>query len=201
MQIKKEEVRMALLEAAEKEFMAKGFNQASLRKIIKAAGTTIGNFYNYFENKEAIYEALVEGEYNQLVYFMENHEKLERPDYLWEVVDVLTWRKVLSEFIGDAIPTFSKRFVLLIEGSQGTRFEATREILLQMLTEHFHSHMKIFGHSQVQPEMAQIIALQFIEGFLQILKKYDDEALQKKLITEHILFHIMGTMALIGAFE
>lgn len=201
MQIKKEEVRMALLDAAEKEFFDKGFKNASLRKIIKAAGTTIGNFYNYFDSKEAIYEALVEGEYNKFVYFIEHHDEINRPDYLWEIADVRKWRSVMFEFIEAYIPPFSNRFVLLIEGSEGTRFEKTRDILLQVLTEHFLSHMEEFGHSHVHPEMAEIIAIQFIEGFLFILKNYKEETIRKKLITEHFLFHIIGSMSLIGDFK
>ena len=35
--------------------MKNGFKNASLRQIVKDAGTTIGNFYNYFENKEALF--------------------------------------------------------------------------------------------------------------------------------------------------
>lgn len=201
MQIKKEEVRMALLNAAEQEFLSKGFNNASLRKIIKAAGTTIGNFYNYFDSKEAIYEALVEEEYNKFVYFIEHHDEINRPDYLWDVTDIRKWRSVLFELIEEYIPHFSNRFVLLIEGSEGTRYEKTREMLLNILREHFVSHMEEFGRSNVHPEMAEIIAIQFIEGFLFILKNYTEETMRKKLITEHLLFHFMGSMSLIGDFK
>lgn len=201
MQVKKEEVHMALMHAAEQEFLEKGFMQASLRQIVKAAGTTIGNFYNYFENKEAIFEALVEAEYNNFIYLIEHHDAIERPDYLWETTDIRQWRSVLGEFIEKYIPPFSNRVVLLIEASQGTRFEKTRELLLSILSEHFASHVDTFGRSHVHPEMAKVIGIEFIEGFLYILKNVKDEATRKTLVTEHFLFHMIGSMAIIGEFN
>jgi len=201
MQSKKEEVRNALLNAGEKEFLTNGFKNSSLRKIIKIAGTTIGNFYNYFDNKEALFEALVKDEYDKFIYFLEHHEEIERPDYLWNVSDVRIWRSSLFEFIENYMPTFSKRFVLLIEGSEGTQFEKVKENLLQFLTEHFVSHIQKVKNSQAHIEMAEIVSVQFVEGFLFILKNYEDETMRKKLITEHMLFIIMGSMSLIGEFK
>ncbi len=139
MQIKKEEVRIALLDAAETEFLDKGFKNSSLRKIIKAAGTTIGNFYNYFDSKEAIYEALVEGEYNKFVYFIEHHDEINRPDYLWEITDVRKWRSVMFEFIEEYIPPFFQSLcVTLLKAVKEPDLKKTRDILLQVLTEHFY---------------------------------------------------------------
>lgn len=201
MQIKKEEVRTAFLHAAEEEFLDKGFKNASLRKIVNSAGTTIGNFYNYFKNKEALYEALVENEYNEFVYFIKNHDKIESPDHLWDITDIREWRKILFHFIERYIPPFSNRFVLLLEGSEGTRFENTKEMLIELLKEHFAEHIEELGNSEVHPEIAEIISLQFIEGFIFILKRYKEEKLRKSLIVEHMLFHFMGAMALMGEFK
>ena len=49
-----------ILAAAKAEFLAKGFQAASLRQIVKNAGVTTGAFYGYFSSKEAVYAALVE---------------------------------------------------------------------------------------------------------------------------------------------
>lgn len=48
-----------ILEAAEAEFLEKGFQAASLRKIVKEAGVTTGAFYRYYPTKEALFDALV----------------------------------------------------------------------------------------------------------------------------------------------
>ena len=60
MQIKKDTMKNALLASAENQFLLKGFDKASLRQIVKEAGTTIGNFYNYFDKKLSPYQAIQE---------------------------------------------------------------------------------------------------------------------------------------------
>lgn len=55
-----EETRKNLLESARKEFLAKGFMSASLRTISANANVTTGAMYRYFENKDALFCALVD---------------------------------------------------------------------------------------------------------------------------------------------
>ena len=49
-----------LLACAKKHFLENGFEHASIREICKAAHVTNGAFYNHFEDKEALFGALVE---------------------------------------------------------------------------------------------------------------------------------------------
>ena len=48
-----------ILEVGKREFLAKGFKDASLRKIVAEAGFTKGAFYGYYPDKAALFEALV----------------------------------------------------------------------------------------------------------------------------------------------
>ena len=49
-----------LLLCAQKHFLKYGFERASIREICKDAHVTNGAFYNHFEDKEALFGALVE---------------------------------------------------------------------------------------------------------------------------------------------
>lgn len=49
----------AFLEAARKVFSEKGFLNAKISDIAAAAGRSSGSFYNYYENKEQLLEALL----------------------------------------------------------------------------------------------------------------------------------------------
>lgn len=49
----------ALLEAAVKEFGAKGFHATGITDITRAAGVALGSFYTWFESKEVLYRAVV----------------------------------------------------------------------------------------------------------------------------------------------
>jgi AcrR family transcriptional regulator len=48
-----------IMEVSKREFLQKGFKDASLRNIAAAAGLTTGAIYGYFKDKNAIFEALV----------------------------------------------------------------------------------------------------------------------------------------------
>ena len=56
-----------ILSAAKAEFSEKGFQSASLRRIVKNAGVTTGAFYGYFKSKEEVLDALVERQYNHVI--------------------------------------------------------------------------------------------------------------------------------------
>ncbi|MBQ6216417.1 MAG: TetR/AcrR family transcriptional regulator [Erysipelotrichaceae bacterium] len=55
----KDETRRAIIEAAKKEFLEKGFEDASMRSIAAKANITVGNIYRYFENKEELNKYIV----------------------------------------------------------------------------------------------------------------------------------------------
>jgi AcrR family transcriptional regulator len=54
-----EATRRRLLEAAEVVFAEQGYHEASIVKITERAGIGLGTFYQYFDSKQSIFEALV----------------------------------------------------------------------------------------------------------------------------------------------
>jgi AcrR family transcriptional regulator len=56
----RQESRKRILEAARKLFVHKGYEATTMQQIVREAGTSIGNAYFYFENKEKLVKALVE---------------------------------------------------------------------------------------------------------------------------------------------
>ena len=60
MQYLKETVRDKIYASAIEEFKTFGYQEASIRNIANNAGISLGNIYRYFENKEALYIAVVQ---------------------------------------------------------------------------------------------------------------------------------------------
>jgi AcrR family transcriptional regulator len=58
-QVPKEEMRRAILGAAAEELAEAGFERATLASIASRAGTSIGNLYKYFANKEELFDAAI----------------------------------------------------------------------------------------------------------------------------------------------
>ena len=53
------ETRSKLLQSAREEFVEKGYMKASLRNICKNAGVTTGALYFFFEDKAALFDAVI----------------------------------------------------------------------------------------------------------------------------------------------
>ena len=53
------ETQQNILKVGKREFLEKGFKDASLRKIVAEAGFTKGAFYGYYPDKTTLFKALV----------------------------------------------------------------------------------------------------------------------------------------------
>ncbi|PKM50025.1 MAG: hypothetical protein CVV02_12950 [Firmicutes bacterium HGW-Firmicutes-7] len=201
MQIKKEQVRDSILKNAELEFYTNGFEKASIRRIVKASGTTIGNFYNYFESKEELFNQIVGEEYYNFKFLLQNHNKLVKPDYLWQISNPSEWKKVLADFIPKFIPQLGNKFVILIECSKGTKYDQAREVLIDLLDEHFKEHLKEHNAKYEMIDIGKVLAEQVLNGIVSIIRQYyNDEKKKNDMIIEYLLFYFIGTMGLLGEF-
>ncbi len=80
MQIKKDEVENSIIKAAEKEFVEKGYKDASLRSISKSSGVSLSNIYNYFKSKDKLYQQILRpllDSINSVKIFLKNHSEDE----------------------------------------------------------------------------------------------------------------------------
>jgi AcrR family transcriptional regulator len=58
--------RRQILDAAESCFRARGFHAATMAEIATAAGLSVGQIYRFFENKEALIEAITDLQMDEL---------------------------------------------------------------------------------------------------------------------------------------
>src|SRR5436305_15312765 len=56
-----EDRREQIIDAAMQAFSQKGYTRATNKDIAREAGITPGLVYHYFENKEALFKAIIEG--------------------------------------------------------------------------------------------------------------------------------------------
>jgi len=119
----KSESHKRIIEAAKKEFLEYGYNDASLRRIAAEANIQVGGLYNHFASKEEMYESLVEPAITDFYEFYrtigkEYFEEADTADenYSWETKSEVVRT---MEFIYDHYDEFT----LLILRSEGTRYE------------------------------------------------------------------------------
>ena len=77
-----QQTRQRLLRCAKAEFLSRGFEHASLRRICGAAGVTTGAVYFFFQNKEDLFAQIVQDTAQQLTQLGHElaSEELEHPD-------------------------------------------------------------------------------------------------------------------------
>lgn len=162
MQILKEEVRQRILQAAREEFLEKGFQESSMRRIAQKAGVTPGNIYAYFPGKEALFERLVEPAVADI------RRLLETPADGGFSLENLADR-VAGSFLANQIP-----FRLLTERADGTRYGRLREDLIDLISRRIRQeHLCSLPRELQSPSFAEALSRAFIGGLLCLLWRYD----------------------------
>lgn len=192
MQTKKSEVKNKLLDAANDEFLEKGFDKASIRSIVKKAETTVGNFYNYFESKEMIFAELVDDVYIKFKAFIADHQDEDFNPNILKKLNIRVIRTAVKVGAKKMLPMFDDKFLLLIDNSEGTKYAGAKAELMEVLGKHFGEHIKEYSKKYKINEMGTIISKQLIEAIIYILKSTPDEKKREQLIVEEIVFIGLG---------
>lgn len=112
-----------ILAAGKREFLEKGFKDASLRAIVREAGFTKGAFYGYYSSKEALFDALVSPAADELIarfkQAQQAHYELIPADQTGRSQELSTG--YLNAFINYIYDNFDA-FKLVICCSEGTRY-------------------------------------------------------------------------------
>ena len=121
-----------LLEAGKKEFLAHGFQGASLRDIAASLGVTTGAIYRYYTDKAELFSALVEKPARELEerYRAAQKEFADQPlqDQLTELPEVSDENSWIMEFIYDNFDAFK----LIVCCSAGTGYEHYLDTLVEI---------------------------------------------------------------------
>ena len=139
------ETQLKILEIGKKEFLAKGYKDASLRGIVREAGFTQGAFYGYYPDKAALFDALVSEAADGL---LEKFKSAQQAHY-----DLIPQGKTAQNF--DA-------FKLVICCSEGTRYASYISDLVEIevtQTQRYYEQLRQMGRLEgtVSPELHHMI--------------------------------------------
>ncbi len=120
----KSQTQAKIIDVAKREFLDKGFKDASLRGIVKEAGFTQGAFYGYYKDKEALFVAIVSEAADGLI-TMFRRAQLAHFDLIGQ--DKTKQSRALStaylkDFIDYVYDNFDA-FKLVVCCSRGTKYE------------------------------------------------------------------------------
>lgn len=157
-----QETRKRLIDCARKEFLAQGFEKASLRHICAQAGLTTGAVYFFFQNKEDLFSQIVEDTARQMARLGQRLADEELREPTSGVDSDLELMKFLFQNKDEVL--------LLLEKSQGTHYAAFPEELYGQLEKTFLVFFRRYGNPDTDPELIRILVKMRMEGFLELLK-------------------------------
>ena len=171
MQIQKDEVKQKIIEVAQSEFLKHGYKNASMRVIAKKAHTTLGNIYNYFNSKEEIFDAVIGDIPKVLERFIYEHEKKEVDEgkITLEQMKALMYEFMPLAFGFDIL--LSIPFVILMECSEGTKYEGYQKRFYDMAYEHMTSHIEMIFPGKKHELLAATLTQGFMSATLFIARK------------------------------
>ncbi|MFV0527248.1 MAG: TetR/AcrR family transcriptional regulator [Lachnospiraceae bacterium] len=193
-----------LLEAGKREFMDKGYESASLRKIVREAGFTLGAFYGYYPNKAALFTALVEEPAQTLlkmyVDLQENFSKLPADEQEQSMVEYS------GEGMDDMfhyIYRYFDEFYLIVCCASGTQYEHYIDRMTEIeiaSTEQFITYMRGAGKAvhEVDSQLIHILCSAMFSGLFEIVVHRMPQSKAVTYISSLREFYAAGWMKLLG---
>lgn len=193
-QILKKEKKEKIERAALEEFLSKGFLNASMRTIAQNAKTSTSNLYNYFDSKEKLYYSITNSVYNiinNLVSDLVQTESELGREYFFEQVSNL-----IAHPIKELLKNHRKEFLLIMDSSQGTKYENFQEELVIIMEKHFAEHLQTIENTQTKDVtdtfIFHILAKNLLEGLLEICRHYINDKWADDNIEALMKYHVHG---------
>ncbi|MCR0417181.1 TetR/AcrR family transcriptional regulator [[Clostridium] innocuum] len=164
-QVLKDEIRENILKAALQEFFDKGYKSAAMRNIAQQAKIPTGLIYSYYENKETLFDAVL----RPVLYDWERVLTAGEEDKSGHTNnEIYGLSKAEAECILNLFD-HRKEFIILIDKSDGTKYENEKERFIKDIEEHLNKHR----NDDIDDEIiSHIIANNFVDGLMQIMYHY-----------------------------
>lgn len=193
MQVLKEEVRQKIKKAAISEFEENGYQKTSMRSIALNAGVTVGNLYRYFENKDDLFNMIIQPAFQEIYKFIDEFARFKKSK-LSEEKQKEDFIKMFEESLIRIYIQHRSELVILLNGSKGSQMENAREQIISLIAGRIKKEaFPRIKKKRIATEddfLAQVLATSFIEGISLVLNKYKDKEKTKELFTQfsHIYF-------------
>ena len=132
MQVQKTNIKSAVIREAKKQFLKNGFNNTNIREIASKAGVSIGNLYNYFPNKDALFHEVLRPVLREIEEAIRSYDEMDilGDEYLWS----LEYHYEFIEKVALFLDKHRRELNLLLFKSQGSELEGFKEQFIEKYT-------------------------------------------------------------------
>lgn len=171
----KEGVYEKIIDCAKKEFLKKGFKDASLRVIAKNAQTSTSSIYTRFNDKVGLFDAIVQ----PVISGFENY--FTKQQEVFHEIDVTKQDEIRNDFAGDCfdemldyIYDHFDEFTLLLKCSYGTKAADFIERIVDVEVEYTIKFIEAIGNDAIEKGRASqpflhIVTKAYFTGFFEIV--------------------------------
>lgn len=193
------EKRKKLIEAAKKEFLEKGYNKASLRKICSDAGVTTGALYFFFENKEDLFSSIVNPPLLELKKMVVEHFKEDRA-FLSNINSMDLGNldhSDLSDILVDHIYKNYDSFLLLLSGSKEDALENAIDEFVDLMEKSTMAMVSDSKFYTYDPFMTHWMAHTTVDSVVHVIKHEKDVKKAKERIQSIMNYLVIGWVKLV----
>ena len=193
-----EGVYEAVLECAKKEFLEKGYKDASLRTIAQEAGTSTGSIYTRFGDKEGLFRAIVEPVAEEMRrMFLEIQENFHQLDDNVQQSEMGRYTSLHQMELLDYIYDHFDEFRLLLDGAEGTQFACFLDELVDIEVDYTYKYMEVIGCESVKSglvteDFIHIIVTAYFNGMFEVVRHNMSKADAVKYVKLLNRYHMQG---------
>jgi len=176
MQVLKDSTREKLELSAIKLFKENGYEKVSMRKIALDADMTVGNIYRYYDNKNHLFESILQPALDEILALVSD-----------EIADtILDTTQQNHEFVSNVISVFleihsrhADVLNILVYSCEGSTLDNPAELVSQLLAERFETLIALYANmNNIKLDaqfLARMLCSALVDNFIQILYKFDDD--------------------------
>lgn len=164
-QVLKDEIREKILAAALEEFYERGYKLATMRNIAAAARIPTGLTYSYYKNKADLFDAVLRPVLYNWERVLTAGGETENKHFNTEIYGL---SKAEMECLLNLFE-HRKEFIILIDKSDGTKYEHERERFVKNIEDHLFKHCV---NPSTDAVFVHIITNNFVDGLMQIMYHY-----------------------------
>ena len=177
MQYLKDNVRQKIYKAAVEEFKTRGYQDASIRDIAKNAGISLGNIYRYYDNKEALYIAIIQP-------LIDSVKEFAQEKYFIAGDDLHSVSEKLSDFMVE----HDDEIVILRRGNTAY-YRQFSKYLEDVTAQKIASIMRDENEAIKNPDLTNIISRSFLHCLFDIICSTTDKEKRREFVEEVITFY------------
>ena len=199
-----EGVAERILAAAKREFLEKGYVDASLRSIAAAADTSTNSIYVRFGDKEGLFSAIVEPVLSEMTErFIKIQEQFHQMDRAAQAARMPEYPDGGTAALLDYMYAHLDAFRLLLDASYGTRFHNFVDELVRIEVEYTYKYMETVGYpasfgDALTEKLLHIVTTSRFESIFEVIR----HGMSREEAAEYIQllsrYHRTGFLAIFG---